>query len=152
MRNKKTVLILIFLLLVVVAIFRPIKMYQDEHQKAQRLQVEIQGVKKENDSLRLSPTEKERILAEVDRLFGNHSQEAKKIIGCENSSMDMAHVNRNRDGSFDTGPFQINTVHSKRFGTGFMVDAVENVRVAYQLWKEQGFAPWYSSHVCHHLS
>ena len=53
----------------------------------------------------------------------------------------------NRNGSEDFGVFQINSVHEKRYGTGFETDWRENIKVAYVIYKRQGVAPWVGARV-----
>ncbi len=43
--------------------------------------------------------------------------------------------------TYDYGVAQINAVHQWRF-RGDMFDCAENLRVAYQIYQEQGFRPW----------
>lgn len=42
------------------------------------------------------------------------------------------------------GLFQVNAVHSWRVGgdVGALLDPEVNVMIAYQIWSEQGWAPW----------
>lgn len=53
----------------------------------------------------------------------------------------------NWDGTGDYSVFQVNSVHTPEFGTGFYHDWRENVRVAYKLYKEQGWTPWVCKYV-----
>lgn len=123
---------------------------QELVQKTQHIEQQLEMIKQENTELKIP--NKERVFKEVDRLFGSHAVEAKKVISCENASTAPERINLNKDNTADFGPFQINLIHAKRFGTKFMVDSVENVRVAYQIFQEQKWRPWYSSNSCHRLA
>jgi len=50
--------------------------------------------------------------------------------------------NLNTNGTRDTGIFQINDVHTKRYGSAFKTDWRENINVAYKIYKQSGFGPW----------
>ena len=162
MKSTHASLIVLFLLILLIGIFGRIwKLWEIESVKAKELTPKIEQLKKENENLKneniilqkqVSLPYRARVVAYIRKVFNQKADEALAIISCENASMDMAHVNRNRDGSFDVGPFQINSIHIKRFGTAFMKDYQENVKVAYQLWKEQKWRPWYSSQNCHGLA
>lgn len=49
-------------------------------------------------------------------------------------------VNRNRNGSKDSGLWQINSVH----GFDDLFDPLENARAAYEVWLAQGWSAWYA--------
>lgn len=49
-------------------------------------------------------------------------------------------VNRNRNGSKDSGMWQINSVH----GFSDLLDPLENARAAYEVWLVQGWTAWYA--------
>jgi hypothetical protein len=68
-------------------------------------------------------------------------KEALEISYCE-SGWRWDALNQNTNGTKDHGSMQINDVHTRRFGTGFKNDLNENVRVAHEIWKKQGFNPW----------
>lgn len=51
-------------------------------------------------------------------------------------------TNKNRNGSTDSGVFQINSVHKAKYAGRNIFDCKTNVEVAYQIWKAQGFEPW----------
>lgn len=67
--------------------------------------------------------------------------EAIDVAFCESSLRPDAY-GFNTNGTGDYGLFQINSIHLKRYGEGFMYDWRENVQVAYKLYKEQGWRPW----------
>jgi hypothetical protein len=71
-------------------------------------------------------------------------QNALRIASKENGSGDPAKIGYNRNGSFDTGIFQINSVHADRVDGDLskLKDADTNVRVAFEIWSEQGWKPW----------
>lgn len=49
-------------------------------------------------------------------------------------------VNRNRNGSKDSGLWQINSIH----GFQDLFDPLENARAAYEVWRVQGWTAWYA--------
>lgn len=52
-------------------------------------------------------------------------------------------LNKNSNGTFDVGVFQINDVH--KISRQDRMDFEKNIRFAYKLYKAQGFNPWNSS-------
>lgn len=64
------------------------------------------------------------------------------------------HVNNN--GSIDRGIFQINSVHDKQISPEDALDCYKNIDYAYNMWKVQGWNPWYAykngSYLTHDLS
>lgn len=69
------------------------------------------------------------------------------LIAKEESTLDPSRVNRtlNKNKSFDTGLFQINSVHKKLYAKYDLLDPEENILAALELYKESGFRPWRSS-------
>jgi len=53
---------------------------------------------------------------------------------------DPSAINRNRNGSKDSGLWQINSVH----GFSDLLDPLENARAAYEVWLVQGWTAWYA--------
>ena len=89
-------------------------------------------------------TEVEQIVSYIAKVFGPDKrvvQQALKIAECE-SHWNTKAYNFNTNGSGDYSIFQINSVHIRRYGTKFMTDWRENVRVAFDLYKHQGWSPW----------
>ena len=56
------------------------------------------------------------------------------------SDGDPRAVNRNRNGSRDSGLWQINSVH----GFSNLKDPEANARAAYEVWRAQGWTAWYA--------
>ena len=54
-------------------------------------------------------------------------------------------INYNRNNSVDSGPLQVNSVHTRRYGKKFQTDMIENIRVAHAIWKQSGTNPWVCS-------
>jgi hypothetical protein len=77
--------------------------------------------------------------------FGPACRVALAIQFAENSqgACEVYHYNSN-NGTLDWGFFQINTVHLARPGLNLrdLLDCKANIDFAYQLFREQGFAPW----------
>lgn len=89
-----------------------------------------------------TPTTKEMIIAEIVEVFGEDAPDAFNVLYCENRGLNPEAINHNRNGSIDYSIFQINDIHTKRFGNGFKTDWKENIRVARVLQKEQGWRIW----------
>jgi hypothetical protein len=66
-----------------------------------------------------------------------------KVAMCE-SNLNPDALNKNRNGTFDVGIYQINSVHKQTNMTNF----VKNIDYAYELFLDQGFTPWNSSKRC----
>ena len=68
---------------------------------------------------------------------------ALKVMRCESNGRPDA-VNQNTNKSTDYGLFQINSVHSQRVDGDLesLFDPTTNVRVASEIYSEQGFNPW----------
>lgn len=54
--------------------------------------------------------------------------------------------NHNANGTEDYGPAQVNSVHIKRFGQGFVYDWRANIRVAFQIYQASGWSAWYGKY------
>lgn len=91
-------------------------------------------------------TQKEDIINEITRVFGEDAPTAFNILFCENRQLNPNAINHNRNGSTDHSIFQINSIHTKRFGDKFKTDWKENIRVAHVLQQEQGWRIWSCSH------
>lgn len=128
------------------------KVLDEEKQKNKELTTKLEAKIEASTFKTLSLKAKETIKNSICETFGNNCNQAVRIASCENSSFSMVRVGHNKNGSFDSGPFQINSVHQKRFGTAFTTDVFKNIKVAYQIYKEQGWRPWYSSNNCHQLA
>jgi len=64
-----------------------------------------------------------------------------KIIQCESGWRTDA-INKNNNGTFDLGLFQINTVHGKKISRADALDFKKNIDFGIKLFKEQGLRPW----------
>ena len=83
----------------------------------------------------------EELIAQV---FGPvHTPMALAISRAENGSRGC-HVQgpRNNNGTYDTGVFQINDIHRRRFAGYNFADCVDNIQIAYQLFRKEGWRPW----------
>lgn len=91
------------------------------------------------------PPTDDQVIAEIVRVFSTEDRHTiKKMIDVAYGESGLrwnAH-NKNTNGSEDFGVFQINSVHTKRFGEEFKTDYKANIQVAYALYKRQGFGPW----------
>lgn len=75
-------------------------------------------------------------------VFGSDCRMALAVSHAENGTRQCDRISVNKNGSVDFGVFQINTVHIKRIPVRDMVDCQKNIRMAYVLFKEQGWNPW----------
>lgn len=89
-----------------------------------------------------SLSEKQEVMNYIIEVFGDDADRAIGVAKCESGLRKKAFNGANKNGTADYGVFQVNSVHEKRFGQGFMIDWKENVRVAKKIFDEQGFRPW----------
>lgn len=92
-------------------------------------------------------TEKEQIIAYIYEVFGEHAEDAIKVVGeCENKSWNPKAVNHNRNGTVDRGIFQLNSAY---WGGEENFDWKTNVDKAYIVFERAGkkWTPWTCSHV-----
>lgn len=83
--------------------------------------------------------------------YGVNAQVAIKIAECESSLKVDAFNPSNRDGSNDSGVFQINSVHhttTQSLGLDVKGSMYDNIEYAMMLMKENGTRDWYSSQHC----
>jgi len=120
------------------------------HPRVESVKVKAYTVSNITPSVTPSPTPlplHSEIMIEVIRIWGEKPPaEILKILECFNSESEFKFnaINaKNRNKSVDFGPAQINSVHTKRFGNKFKTDWKENLRVAKQIYDEQGLKPWY---------
>lgn len=86
----------------------------------------------------------ERIDREIARVFGGHYRKAKRLLACENASLDPYAVNVNQDGSRDVGVFQINSRWQGVANEAFLTDYRINIRMAWNIYERSRhtFALW----------
>lgn len=85
-------------------------------------------------------TQYEEIDAEIKRVFGEDYDKAKKVLSCENSSLNPDAVNTAGNyppGSRDIGVFQINEYWQATQGK-FLFNWKINIQIAHQLFMENG--------------
>lgn len=123
------------------------------------LEKQIKEVKKENEELRVETQASlsGKIIKEIRRVFGSKSDEAIKIISCENNpdrpNYDPYRININRDSSLDYGVFQINSLWERIYGAEFKKDWKKNIEIAKKIFDRSGsWRYWYSSDSCHKLT
>lgn len=91
-------------------------------------------------------TEHEAIVAYIKQVFGDQSDNAFKILSCENAKLNPKAINHNRNGSTDHSIFQVNSIHTKRYGDAFKTDWKANIDVAYKIYQASGWSAWSCSH------
>lgn len=86
----------------------------------------------------------EDVIDEINKVWGEDNYIGLRIAYCE-SRFGRNRIHTNTDGSHDISVFQINDRwHSHR---GDILNWRENIRIAYEIYKEQGGRPW----VCYNL-
>lgn len=73
--------------------------------------------------------------------FGEACKTALAISMAESHQRPDA-LNKNKNGSYDVGVFQVNSVHFTKCSLAQLADARGNVDCAYELYKTQGWTPW----------
>lgn len=68
-------------------------------------------------------------------------QEALRVAFCESGWRAEAY-NYNTNKTHDFSVFQVNSIHTKRFGESYYHDWQTNIRTAYKIYLEQGWRPW----------
>lgn len=71
------------------------------------------------------------------------------IAKCESGLRPNAFNGSNKNGTWDAGLFQVNTIHN--ISKEDLMNPYANAGYAYAIYKEQGVQPWYSSNKCHGL-
>lgn len=85
------------------------------------------------------------IMVDEYGLSFDEAQRGMAIVGCESHWNKMA-INKNTNGTYDLGLWQINEVHTE-IDREQMFDVYAATRYAMELHKKQGFTPW----VCNKL-
>lgn len=67
---------------------------------------------------------------------------AVAVAYAESGGNPQAKGGPNKNGSYDYGLFQINSVHSQLLSSGDWADPAANARMAYQVWKGSGWKAW----------
>jgi hypothetical protein len=89
-----------------------------------------------------------------DKYFGEKAEEARKIASCESENKDIK-SKMNKNGTYDYGRMQINTIWLKYFGLteSQALDEVTNIETAKKIYdRSNNWSAWSSSKKCHHLN
>ena len=81
----------------------------------------------------------------VRDVFGADGEDAIKVFTCEGLRSNKCNDGLNKNGSVDCGIAQINSVHG--VARKWLLNPEINVRIAYQLFQEQGWNPWVCKYV-----
>lgn len=82
----------------------------------------------------------------IVKYFGDEAQNALKIVGtCENGKWNPTAVNHNRNGSWDAGIFQINSVHG--YSQEYLFNPENNIKAAKKIFNGRGWTSWACSEV-----
>ena len=91
-------------------------------------------------------SEKQEILHYIVEKFGDRAADLISIIRlCENSTFDQKRTNKNKDGSFDSGVAQVNSVHIgeyKECTNSLVTDWRSNIDCAKKVYDLQGISAW----------
>ena len=87
-----------------------------------------------------TPTDKEEIIAEIVRVFGEEAPNAFNVLYCENRGLNPEAVNWNSNGSWDAGIFQVNQIHG--YTMDQMKDYKQNIRAAKKIFDGRGWTAW----------
>lgn len=99
----------------------------------------------------IKDTSKEVIARKIISVFGEHAEWAFKCLKSENARHNPNAMNYNRNGSIDTGIFQVNSVHCGKVGLAHDREAcIEelkkpevNIKIAKQIFDASGSKAWY---------
>lgn len=81
----------------------------------------------------------------IVKYFGDEAQNALKIVGtCENGKWNPKAVNQNRNGSWDAGIFQINSVHG--YSQEYLFNPENNIKAAKKIFNGRGWTSWSCAH------
>ena len=119
----------------------------------ERVNLLIQQRRRSDESRKIllaKPASDTELITEIAKVFG---PEGKWIIakaiqcGLSESGLRAEAVNYNKDGSYDSNLFQVNSIHARNYGDKFKTDWRENIRVSYLIYKSWGnsFRAWYGS-------
>jgi hypothetical protein len=90
----------------------------------------------------------DEIVDEISKVFKKEGTKmVGKAIACaySESKLNPNAYNFNSNGTGDYSIFQVNSVHIPKYGDKFTHDWKENIRVAYDLYKKNGWKIWYGS-------
>ena len=88
-----------------------------------------------------NPTsQQQQIINYIKEVFGSQSDNAFKVLSCENHRLNPNAQNWNSDGSIDTGIFQVNSIHG--VNANYLKDWRVNVDVAHQIYLGSSWNAW----------
>lgn len=77
--------------------------------------------------------------------FGDEAEVAIQVAQCESGLRPDA-VGYNTNGSYDTGVFQINSIHAKKIPSPnkkeWLMNPENNIKLAKQIYDRQSWSPW----------
>lgn len=92
---------------------------------------------------------------EINKVFGDHAEQAFKCLESENRNLNPKAINWNNNGTFDVGIFQVNQIHCggrlkhKNFNADecreYLENPYNNIQVAYSIFSQRGWNAWYGS-------
>jgi len=94
-------------------------------------------------------TTQEAMIAVIKKVWRRDWNTGVAIARCESGLRPDAFNGHNKNGTWDAGLFQVNTIHG--ISKEDLMNPYANAGYAYAIYKEQGIQPWYSSNSCHGL-
>ena len=85
-------------------------------------------------------TQPQTIEEKIRAMFPEDPDRAVAIAKCESGMRADAFNGKNRNGSWDAGVMQINSVH--KYSKEYLFNVDNNLKVARKLYDRQGFNPW----------
>jgi len=120
--------------------FQPVELHRPIVGEVKAIELPVQTI------VEAPKTEHEAIIAYIKQVFGDQSDNAFKILECENAKLNPNAINHNRNGSTDHSIFQVNSIHSKRYGEAFKTNWKANIDTAYKIYQSSGWSAWSCSH------
>ena len=139
----KYFLILISILFgIYLGINNPREVYQDTPVK------DVSSISQPTSAPSPTPTpDTKEVIDEITEVWKDEKKsDIIRAINCGygESGLRINAININTNGTRDHSVFQVNDVHTKRYGQEFKNDWRTNIRVAYQIFKNRGWDAWYA--------
>ncbi|RLI55091.1 MAG: hypothetical protein DRP09_11055 [Candidatus Thorarchaeota archaeon] len=146
MRNTYLIIILFLLLFILIVITSvPLPLISPLPKAYVRAYETVLEVEKEVD---LPPCEGEKceIMDYIVETFEGDALDAFNVLKCENGHLNPTATNYNRNGTWDTGVFQINQAHG--YSLEQMQDPHQNIDAAFKIFERAGrkWTAWTCSH------
>lgn len=90
-----------------------------------------------------TPSQKDIIAGKIKKVFGKYSDEAFRLLSCENASYDPKRINavgNTPKQALDVGVFQIDDYWNGIHNTRLLQDADVNIQIAWYKFKSSGYS------------